>query len=241
MRRFLYLLCLPIAVSSGCARPRLPTAADMPFVYKIDVQQGNVISQEMLGQLRRGMDKKQVRFIMGTPIVTDTFHADRWDYIYTFHQGGGNTEQRHVALVFVDEKLDHVTGDIKPAIGTLVVDTRQDMTVKVPDEFDKTLFEKLKDSIPFTGDTKEPSTDDIAASDRPEGAADPSAAKGDEPEKAKKTHEGIVVPEKAPIKKKGFFRRMLDKIGIGGDDSDTGTEQHRPDPKYRDPTNPDDL
>jgi len=54
-----------------------------PGVYKIDIQQGNVVTQDMIDQLRPGMTRRQVRFIMGNPLLTDTFHADRWDYLYS--------------------------------------------------------------------------------------------------------------------------------------------------------------
>jgi len=216
----------------------MPTGEDIPFVYKIDIQQGNVVTQEMVAQLEPGMDKKKVRFVMGTPIVQDTFHADRWDYIYTFQPGGGNTERRRVTLVFVDEKLDHVEGDIKPALGTLVVDTRQDMTVDVPDDYNRGLFRKLKDSIPFTGgDDEAPvpdeTSDQVSKSDVPEDAQPESLD-------VEEAQEEVLVPEDAPTKKKGLFRRLLDRIGIGADD-ESDKEYDTGDPKYRDPTNPDDL
>src|SRR5690606_17744119 len=54
-----------------------------PGVYKIDIQQGNVVTQDMINQLRPGMTRRQVRFIMGNPMITDTFHPNRWDYLYS--------------------------------------------------------------------------------------------------------------------------------------------------------------
>ena len=60
-----------------------------PGVYKVDIQQGNVVTQDMIDQLRPGMTRKQVRFIMGNPLITDTFHANRWDYLpYMFGANG---------------------------------------------------------------------------------------------------------------------------------------------------------
>src|SRR3990170_4201353 len=62
---------------AGCVSP-----------YKIDVQQGNVVSQEMLEKLKPGMTKSQVRFALGTPLIADSFHPDRWDYFYSLKKGG---------------------------------------------------------------------------------------------------------------------------------------------------------
>ncbi|MFP6681899.1 MAG: outer membrane protein assembly factor BamE, partial [Gammaproteobacteria bacterium] len=126
----------------------------MPFVHKIDIQQGNVITQRMVAQLRLGMNKKKVRFVMGTPIIQDTFHSSRWDYVYTFHKGGTSGDERRLVTVVFNEdgNLTSLEGDVKPALGTLVVDKHQDTSVQVPDEYEKGLLSKLKDSMPFTGD-----------------------------------------------------------------------------------------
>jgi outer membrane protein assembly factor BamE len=162
----------------GCARNELPRPADLPnfgnlpFVHKIDIQQGNVVTQDMLAQLQPGMDKKKVNFIMGSPIILDTFHSNRWDYLYTFQAGGGRVKRRQVTLYFDDDKLARMEGDIKPAEGKLVVDTRQDTTVAVPGEYNPSLLTKLKDTIPFVGedapkekktDAKQDSTPSVAA------------------------------------------------------------------------------
>lgn len=86
-----------------------------PSVYKIDIQQGNVVTQEMVSRLKPGMTKSQVRFALGTPLVTDVFHPDRWDYVYRFQKAGVLTEQRHVTVVFENELLKRVEGDTMPA------------------------------------------------------------------------------------------------------------------------------
>ena len=83
--------------------------------YKMDVQQGNVVTQEMLARLQAGMTRNQVRFTLGTPLVVDPFRADRWDYVYIYSRGGEVTEQRHIAVVFKDDKLVRVEGDVVPA------------------------------------------------------------------------------------------------------------------------------
>ena len=85
--------------------------------YKIDVQQGNVLTQEMVSQLRPGLSKDQVRFILGTPMLLDMFHADRWDYVYRLQKGStGVVETRKFSTFFgADGKLFRVAGDAVPA------------------------------------------------------------------------------------------------------------------------------
>ena len=83
--------------------------------YRIEIQQGNYISQEMVSQLKPGMTREQVRFVLGTPLVTDIFHADRWDYVYTREPPGKTREQRKLSVFFVDGKLSRVSGDVVPA------------------------------------------------------------------------------------------------------------------------------
>ncbi len=74
-------------------------------VHKIDVQQGNAVDPEKVGQLQIGMNKEQVRFLMGTPLINDSFHPDRWDYIYHLIPDYGDTERRHVAVTFEGDKV----------------------------------------------------------------------------------------------------------------------------------------
>ena len=85
--------------------------------YKLDVQQGNVVTSKMLLQLRPGMTKSQVRFIMGTPLIQDSFHGNRWDYVYQMRESGKLTEQRRVILDFENELLKTVRGDVIPKAG----------------------------------------------------------------------------------------------------------------------------
>lgn len=105
------LLVLLSALSiSACSIPRL----QFPGVYKVDIQQGNIITQEMIDQLRPGMTKRQVIFVMGTPLVRDPFDQDRWDYIYSYQPGGGIRGQEGVTMHFENDLLTHFTGDFKP-------------------------------------------------------------------------------------------------------------------------------
>ncbi len=88
-----------------------------PGVYKVDIQQGNVVTQDMIDQLRPGMTRSQVRFIMGSPLITDTFHASRWDYLYSIQPGGGQRQQERVSLVFNgNDQLAGLAGDFMPGV-----------------------------------------------------------------------------------------------------------------------------
>lgn len=105
-----YLLILSVLLCASCGTA-LPTVKP----YKLDVQQGNVVTSKMLLQLRPGMTKSQVRFIMGTPLIQDSFHGNRWDYVYQLREGGKIKEQRRVILDFENELLKSVRGDVIPA------------------------------------------------------------------------------------------------------------------------------
>lgn len=91
---------------------------DFPGVYKISIPQGNIITQEMIDQLRPGMTKRQVIFVMGTPLVRDPFHQDRWDYVYNFQPGGGVRGQERLSVFFVDDALVSFNGDFTPTVET---------------------------------------------------------------------------------------------------------------------------
>ncbi len=76
-------------------------------VYKIDVQQGNALDAEMVNKVKMGMNKEQVQYVLGSPLITDSFHPDRWDYIYLFTPGYGEQERRQLTLTFDrDEVID---------------------------------------------------------------------------------------------------------------------------------------
>jgi outer membrane protein assembly factor BamE len=88
--------------------------------YRIDIQQGNFVSSEIMEQLRdgmkrsEGMTRDQVKFLLGTPLITDVFHADRWDYVFRLRRGNGEVVTSHVSVHFNGTKLDKVDGTILP-------------------------------------------------------------------------------------------------------------------------------
>jgi outer membrane protein assembly factor BamE len=110
MRKAIILTAILCAACSDLSS-RLPTF----HPYHLDIQQGNVITPKMMMQLRPGMSKAQVKFVMGTPLIADSFHANRWDYFYQMRKDGKVIEQRRVILEFEDEKLKRVRGDVIPA------------------------------------------------------------------------------------------------------------------------------
>lgn len=102
MQKLIMLLIFSLLISS-CS------------LYKIDVQQGNVITQEMLDQLELGMSSRKVRFIMGTPLLRDTFHQNRWDYLFSFLEGKTGKRQQQTISLFFDEqdRLIRVAGNVE--------------------------------------------------------------------------------------------------------------------------------
>jgi len=80
----------------------------------MDVQQGNVVTEDMLGKVKPGMTKSQVRFALGTPLISDPFHVDRWDYVYRFRKSGELTEHSRLTVVFEGDKLKTVEGTALP-------------------------------------------------------------------------------------------------------------------------------
>lgn len=117
MRRALFLILVyvpAVFTLAGCGVPRIPGITP----YKPEIQQGNYLSHETIAQLKPGMSKEQVRFILGTPLITDVFHADRWDYVYWREAENGKREERRIALFFNEGKLDRIQGDVaSPAAG----------------------------------------------------------------------------------------------------------------------------
>lgn len=87
-------------------------------VYRMEVQQGNYISQEAVAQLKLGMTKEQVRFVLGTPLVADIFHENRWDYVYRRQrENSRQVEERRVSVFFDGDKLVRLEGDVMPSRG----------------------------------------------------------------------------------------------------------------------------
>ncbi len=131
---------------------------NLPGVYTIDVQQGNMVDQPMIDQLRPAMNKRQVLYIMGSPMLVDFFHQKRWDYLYSAQSGGGGRQQKRISLFFDNDQLVGVQGDFKPS-EVPVVKVSDETTVDVPKrDLEKTLWEMITGLFGFEGIDDAPKT-----------------------------------------------------------------------------------
>ena len=151
-----FYLILILTLLIGCANPRLPgtkylSINELPFVHKIDIQQGNVITQDMLGSLEQGMDKKRIKYIMGTPSIKDTFNYSTWDYFFSHRFKDEYTESRRITLHFDDdEKLAFISGNVQASETTIPIKKFKDVKVSVPRYKQLTTVQRFKNKIPFT-------------------------------------------------------------------------------------------
>lgn len=90
------------------------SSLEFPWVYRISVQQGNIIDQEEIDKLEFGMTKRQVQFVLGSPILIDTFNPNRWDYIYSRRSGKGKTTEKRFSVFFEDDKYIRHEGNVEP-------------------------------------------------------------------------------------------------------------------------------
>jgi len=175
MKTFLiYTFSVLIILLSGCNKDKIPG------VYRIDIQQGNAVNQEMVNKLKPGMTKNQVAYVLGTPLIIDTFHPNRWDYIYSFHPGNGQREQRSLTVFFTDdEKLSHLEGDTRTvAREDLVKEKRKDTNIVVPLTEKKTgVFQGLLNAVGLGSDDSQTIVKDEADSNTEEAVeeAEPKA------------------------------------------------------------------
>ncbi len=98
LRRNIFVLFALASLLSACSS--VSDISIFPGVHKLDLQQGNIIDQDKLDQLQLGMSRAQVQFVMGTPLVADTFDLDRWDYLYEYKNADGEVSRRGVTLRF---------------------------------------------------------------------------------------------------------------------------------------------
>ncbi len=144
---------LALLATVGCAREEKPDdygasmLENLPFVYKMTVQQGNILTEEMVHGLKPGMTKHQVSLVLGTPLLTDFFHANRWDYVYTIQRGHQPMKTHSLTLHFQDDVLVRVDGT-PPSDGKGASPESKEIVVSVPDyEKHKGLLERSLDSI----------------------------------------------------------------------------------------------
>jgi len=198
------LALLVAALLSSCKSVEVPKVPGVT-PYRMVIQQGNFISQEMVAQLKPGMSKEQVRFVLGTPLVTDIFHADRWDYVFYREMPNGKREQRNLSVVFEKDKLARVLGDLMPAEGA------------APQAGGFPALAK-PDAKPEAA--AKAAAKPAAEASRPAAEADQPVASGEKPrtgsvEPEPKPKPAAEAPTTAEEKKEpGFFDRLREKIGL---------------------------
>jgi outer membrane protein assembly factor BamE len=140
----LLLALAACALASGCgsfdnASRRL---ADSITPYKVEVVQGNFVSKEQVEALKPGMSRQQVRDLLGTPLVTSVFHADRWDYVFTLKRKGLEPQARKLAVFFKGDVLERFEGDTMPSEAEFVAtldNKRKNAKVPVLEASDESL------------------------------------------------------------------------------------------------------
>jgi outer membrane protein assembly factor BamE len=148
------LAALGAIVLAGCGTFDSATQriASVVTPYKVEVVQGNFVSKEQVGALRPGMSRTQVRDILGTPLIADAFHKDRWDYVFTIRRQGVEPQQRRLAVYFKDDALERFEGDEMPSEAEFVatLDSKR-KSAKVPE------LEASEDKLrQFAADNKQP-------------------------------------------------------------------------------------
>lgn len=193
--------------------------------YHVEVQQGNVVDEKMLAQLHSGMTKSQVRYILGTPLIQDSFHQNRWDYFYQIRQNGKINDQRRIILDFENDALKSIRGDVVPAgssaasgdvpMATLSSETKP--AAKQADE--KSVWDHLK----FWGDDTKPATKaepkpivetKPAVEPKPVVVTKPSESKPSEAKPDDTKSENIKSQSNGANDEPNLFERMLEKIGF---------------------------
>ncbi len=182
-------LIIASLLASGC----------VPY-YRPDIQQGNVVTQDMVDRLRPGMSKHQVQYILGTPLLIDVFHQERWDYYYSFEGKMTAYEQKRLSIFFENGRLARIAGDYrpKPKADPLADGQRELLSVPDYDERTKGVIRKTWDK--WRDDEEE------------------------QPKAEEDREEIVSVPDQEPSaeEEKGFFGRMWDKVGLGSDEEENG-------------------
>lgn len=244
------VLVLILLIISACAKYSDGTWK-APLVYRIDIQQGNVVDQGMINKLQPGMDKKQVQFIMGTPLITDPFHSDRWDYVYSMEPGKGEREQRRITLYFKNEKLAYVDGDVKVnAFPSANTEEKKEQVVDVPLEENKEgffnrMFNREKPSAQPGEETADQETETALANEPSEETgkdidSDVTEESSELPEVSAKTTPSTTPDKETPTtttagsttepeQNKNLLKRFWDRMTSGASDStiEQGEESER--------------
>jgi len=167
MRKSLYYLSLFTSLTLVSCSTILN---NLPGVYRLEIQQGNIIDQAMVDQLRPAMNKRQVVYIMGSPMLDNVFHKNRWDYLYSNQPSGEDRVQKQISLFFENDQIVGIQGDFRPG-AVPVIKSSGETTVDVPKrDLDKTLWEKITGLFGYDGDDDAPTT--IKPDSKPSPASD---------------------------------------------------------------------
>jgi outer membrane protein assembly factor BamE len=160
--RLLAAAALPLLAACQSVADRMPPLLQP---YRPDVQQGNVVTKEMVEGLTPGMSREQVRFLLGTPALTSVFHQDRWDYVYLLKRGNGRELQsRRLTVYFKDNRVERFVADDMPPealADNLILGRKPKATPKPPpdprpplrtgDADSRTEVEIITPTLPQTG------------------------------------------------------------------------------------------
>ncbi|RPH58078.1 MAG: outer membrane protein assembly factor BamE [Burkholderiales bacterium] len=112
--RLLPAVLAAVLLAGGCAQ-RDPNRSGLLQPYRSDLPQGNYLTQETLAQVKEGMTREQVRFVLGTPLLRHVFHPDRWDYVFRYQFPNGRAELRRATIVFRDDRVASIVAESLPA------------------------------------------------------------------------------------------------------------------------------
>ncbi|MDD5460499.1 MAG: outer membrane protein assembly factor BamE [Methylococcales bacterium] len=136
---------------------------NLPGVYTLEIQQGNIIDQAMVDQLRPGMNKRQVLYIMGSPMLDDVFHKNRWDYLYSNQPSGEDRLQKRISIYFENDQISGIQGDFRPS-ATPVIKTSSETALDIPKrDLEKTLWEKITSLVGYDSLDVPSETDEATA------------------------------------------------------------------------------
>ena len=140
MKKLAFWLVACCCITSSACNTIL---TNIPGIYRLDIEQGNIIDQSMIDQLRPNMTKRQVIFIMGSPMLSDTFHEKRWDYLYAKEPNGEDRVQKRISLFFNGDNLIGIQGDFRPNAVPVIAETKEN-TLELPKrDIEKSMWEKV--------------------------------------------------------------------------------------------------
>ncbi|MEW8028017.1 MAG: outer membrane protein assembly factor BamE [Candidatus Thiodiazotropha sp.] len=148
MKKILIIIFSLLPILAGCS-----SWENFSLVHSPDIEQGNIVTPEMVALLEPGMSKRQVRYALGTPMLVDVFHQQRWDYLFSVKRRNEPMEIKHYSLYFEGDRLSHFGGDIEPASDSESNQEKIELLVSVPDyDGDLGILERLWRSLGFGGD-----------------------------------------------------------------------------------------